>query len=153
MMNSTELKNSRTDFSEWYPLNEEGVKQAPKEQGVYVIRKSRGQCFWRLRGQSDIFYMGSTIAKGGLKQRLSQYLHPGPSQLTNIRINKLLNKYEMEVAWCTCNEPGNLEHQLLRQYVEEHDELPPLNHASPRSQKKVFDVKIHSGDNVNVKKL
>jgi len=148
-MDSTELKDIRKDFSEWILLNEKCVKKTPKQPGAYVIRKGGGQRFGRLRGKSDILYIGSTEAKGGLRQRLRQYLHPGPTQWTNRRINKLLIKYKMEVAWCTCNEPGNLEHQLLRRYLKEHDELPPLNHATKRLLKKVFKETVHVQDAIS----
>ncbi len=145
-MNSTQLKNIRKNFSEWHPFNEQYLKKAPERHGIYVIRKSEGQCFGRLRGKSDILYIGSTEAKGGLRQRLRQYLHPGPTQWTNKRINKLLIKYKMEVAWCTCNESGNLEHQLLREYLTEHDELPPLNHATKRLLRKVLKETLQLTD-------
>jgi len=129
-MNSEQLKQK--GFFSWFPFTDHGVGKAPKQSGVYALRKARGALFGRLRGESDILYIGSTEARGGLKQRLRQYLHPGPTQWTNLRIYQLAKKHEIEVGWYSCNEPGNVEHQLLQQYLQEHDELPPLNHAGKR---------------------
>ena len=95
-MDSTQLSLARTEFSRWYPFNEKAVKNAPKQRGVYVFRKAGGKHFGRLQGQSDVMYIGSTEAKGGLKQRLGQYLHPGPTQWTNKRIKKISKKHQME---------------------------------------------------------
>ena len=54
----------------------------------------------------------------------------------------------MEVAWYPCDEAGNLEHQLLRRYLEQHDELPPLNHASRKKLKKALLETIRVDDEV-----
>ena len=128
-MNSKELDICGGKFSSCYPLDEKIIRHVPKHPGVYVIRNSQGRCFGRLKGKSDILYIGSTQAKNGLRQRLQQYLHPGPTQWTNRRINQLVEKYQMEVSWSLSSEPRNFEHQLLKKYLNDHDELPPLNHA------------------------
>ena len=52
----------------------------------------------------------------------------------------------MEVAWYPCDEASNLEHQLLRRYLEEHDGLPPLNHASRKKLKKTLVETIKVSD-------
>jgi len=109
---------------------------------------ARGRHFGRLHGESDILYIGSTEAKRGLRQRLRQYLYPGPTQWTNKRVNELAKKYEMEVAWYPCDEASDLEHQLLRRYLEQHDELPPLNHASRKKLKKALLKTIRVSDEV-----
>ena len=145
-MDSTQLSLGRTGFSRWYLFNEKVVQNAPKQRGVYVFRKAGSKRFGRLQGQSDVMYIGSTEAKGGLKQRLGQYLHPGPTQWTNKRIKKISKKHQMEIAWCPCDEPGNLEHQLLQKYLKEHDELPPLNHAGKKILKKFLEEELHTID-------
>ena len=148
-MDSTQLSKSRKGFSRWHPFNEQSIINAPKSYGVYVIRRDGGQRFGRLQGESDILYIGSTEAKRGLRQRLRSYLHLGPTQWTNKRINELAKKYEMEVAWCQCDEPGNLENQLLRQYLSEHDELPPLNRAGKKLLKKLLTEGLQLSDQVS----
>jgi hypothetical protein len=125
-------------FSGWYPFNEESMQSVPKQHGIYVFRMAQGECFKRLKGESDILYIGSTEGKHGLRGRLQQYLRPGPTQLTNKRIHAKAKKYGMEIAWCPCDEASNLELQLLHQYLEDHDELPPLNHASKALLKKAL---------------
>jgi hypothetical protein len=89
------------------------AENAPREKGVYVIRQTAGKPFGRLQGESDLLYIGIAESEGGLRQRLLQYFHPGPTQWTNRRINNYLGKYQMEVAWCICLEPINLEHDLF----------------------------------------
>ena len=131
-MDSTRLRHVKKDFETWYSFDQQRIEKAPREKGVYVIRQVAEKSFGRLQGQSDIFYIGSTTSKGELRQRLIQYLHPAPTQWTNQRINESLKKYQMEVAWCPCRVPVNLEHDLLRQYLNDHDELPPFNHAGIR---------------------
>ena len=139
-MNSKQLRQK--GFSQWFPFTGHGVGKVPRQSGVYVLRKAQGVLFGRLRGESDILYIGSTQARGGLKQRLRQYLHPGPTQWTNLRIHELAKKCEMEVGWCQCDEPRNIEHQLLQQYLQEHDELPPLNHAGKRLLEIFLSAKV-----------
>jgi hypothetical protein len=121
---------------EWHPFNKENVRGAPEQYGIYVFRIARGERFRRLKGESDIMYIGSAEGNRGVRGRLQQYLRPGPTQWTNKRINTMAKKYNMDIAWCLCEEASNLELQLLRRYLEDHDELPPLNHASRVLQRK-----------------
>jgi len=84
-------------LSEWHPLNEDIIKNAPKQHGIYMFRMANGRYICRLRGKSDILYIGSTESKRGLRSLLG-YLQLGPSQWTNRRIHELSKKYEMEIA-------------------------------------------------------
>lgn len=149
-MDSTEIQPVGGKFSEWKNFNKDNIEKAPSKQGVYILRKNGGQSFGRLKGKSDLLYIGSTEANNGLKQRLKQYLNPGPTQWTNLRINKLLKKYNVEVSWCLSNEPRNLEHQLLNRYLNEHDELPPFNHAGRKTLKKIISDSLAFSDQVTV---
>lgn len=139
-MNSRELGQLKKKFSEWYSFNDEIVKEAPKQPGVYVFRKAGGQSFPRVRGKSDIFGIGKTDAKRGLRQRLWQHLHPSGTWGTSHRINEFAKNYRIEVAWCPCDKPGNLEHELLSKYSSEHHELPPLNHARPKKKELSYTI-------------
>ena len=123
---------------EWHHFNEESVRSAPKQYGTYIFRMARSKFFGRLKGESDILYIGSTESKHGLRGRLRQYLHPGPTQWTNKRIREMAKKYDMEIGWCLCEEASNLELQLLHRYIDDHDELPPLNHSSKALLKKLL---------------
>lgn len=93
------------------------------------MRNSAGM-FGRLRGDSDVLYIGSS--ESSLKQRLRFYLHPGPTQITNIRINAMLDLYNVEVTWMTTDQPQIKESELLQEYFYDHDELPPFNAQGAR---------------------
>ena len=110
--------------NDWIILNDEGLESVPRRKGVYIFRNQQGS-FGRLKGESDILYIGSTT--NTLRQRMYQYLHPGPTQKTNIRINHMLSKYNVEVNWILNDTPRILESQLLQSYFSQHDELPPFN--------------------------
>jgi len=127
-MDSRQVSQICKGVSEWHPFNKETVKSAPKQSGIYIFRMAQSKCFSRLKGETDILYIGSAEGKHGLRGRLQQYLRSRPKQ-TNKRIHAMTKKYDMEIAWCLCGEAGNLELQLLRRYFDDHDELPPLNHA------------------------
>ena len=145
-MDSTELQPGYTPksslfieqflgkFSDWYPLGEISLENVPAQPGVYVIRVA-GRKISRLRGKSDIMYIGSSTGKGGLKIRLGFYLRPGIRQYTSQRINRMAKKYRMEISWCLYDKARILEHQLLERYEAQHDELPPLNRAKPMTLK------------------
>jgi hypothetical protein len=122
------------------------VRSAPKQYGIYIFRMARSKFFGRLKGESDILYIGSAESKHGLRGRLRQYLHPGPTQWTNKRIREMAKKYAMEIGWCLCEEASNLELQLLHRYIDDHDELPPLNHASKALLKKLLTETVGLGD-------
>jgi len=59
--------------SEWCPFSEESVKSAPKQYGIYIFRMAQSKCFKRLKGESDILYIGSAEGNRGLRGRLQQY--------------------------------------------------------------------------------
>jgi excinuclease UvrABC nuclease subunit len=135
-MNSSDLGYNFGNSRSWHRFDKENIKNAPRQKGIYVIRTASGIPFGRLHGESDIIYIGCTTSKGGLRQRLLQYFSPSSTQWTNLRINSMLKKYKMEIAWSTCEDSLNFEHNLLEQYSNDHDELPPCNSASNRRLKK-----------------
>jgi excinuclease UvrABC nuclease subunit len=101
----------------------------PTRPGAYAIRRSTP--YQRRIGLSDILYFGSAANARGLKNRLSQYFHPGHLQRTNIRILNLVggsSDFEVSVA-STDSIPDAkfLESTLLAAYEAEHGELPPEN--------------------------
>jgi hypothetical protein len=124
-------KDLGQEFSPWADLADEALHQVPQDPGVYVLRLKAGTMFGRLKGLSDIIYIGKTERK--LRNRIRGYLHPGRTQWTNIRVNKLLGRYSLEFSWSRDRNPKAREHGLLRRYLSEHDELPPLNHADVKT--------------------
>lgn len=128
-MDSNQLVNF--SFNIWYPFTKISINDAPRKIGTYVIRMRNGKPFWRLRGSSDIIYIGKTEGKKGIYERLLAYFRkPGRTNFTNQRIIKMAKKYEFEISWVQTDKPQDLEMRLLRIYEEDHDELPPLNRSS-----------------------
>lgn len=114
----------------WVPFHIDNISRIPAIPGVYIMRNNE-RSFGRLKGKSDILYIGS--AKKSLRNRVRFYFKPGPSQKTNIRINSMLNKYSIDIAVIPDNDPVQLESKLLIQYFNEHDEQPPFNFQGPQS--------------------
>lgn len=125
-------------FVEWLPFTvghkSQLLGKVPNSDGVYVIRSCRP--FGRYRGHSDIIYVGSSAnATRGLKGRVSFFFRPGPSQYTSKRIKALLDRAEeLEISFriCPAVEARSLEKNIIKQYVDEHWELPPYNRREPR---------------------
>src|ERR1039457_4116839 len=61
----------------------------PSAMGVYVILLGK-HAICRL-GASDIAYIGKATNRGGLRGRVRQYFHPGPTQSPNIAMRSRLN--------------------------------------------------------------
>jgi hypothetical protein len=130
-----------TDFSEsWKSWGERAARSAPSAPGVYVFRMAGGRLARRLKGKSDIVYIGSTVAtNGSLRKRLAQHLPPRQDP-TGIAARILRVEQEvgsLEIAWATC--PDNyksqaLESELLDKYCADHIELPPLNRIESGQQ-------------------
>ncbi len=124
-------KDLGQQFSLWTDLVDDALPDVIQEPGVYVFRLKGGTTFGRLKGTSDILYIGQT--ENALRNRIRQYLHPGPTQWTNKRVNEFMNRYLLEFAWAKDGNPRAKEHELLRSYLRDHDELPPLNHKDEKT--------------------
>jgi hypothetical protein len=105
------------------------LSRVPKKFGVYILRKTT--VVRRVRGESDIIYIGSACNQNGLQGRLRQYFSPGPTQRTNKRILALVtDSEEYEIGWCELaakSDAVGLEQRLLERYFENHGERPPQN--------------------------
>jgi hypothetical protein len=120
-------------WSHWYSLTEEVIsQQAPKEFGIYKIRQTNGVLVTRLRGKSEILYLGrsGTTANRTLRQRLLELVRYGP-HIAAGRIKRLKEELGLHLEFCYAEtkEPVSAEKLLLMLYDKEHYELPPLNHA------------------------
>jgi hypothetical protein len=97
--------------------------------GVYAMRFTQAEP--RLRGQSDIAYIGRAANRNGLRGRIRQYFHPGWLQSTNLAMKERLLKGI--VLQCACvpaqsrEEAIDLESELLLAFEAEHGERPPYN--------------------------
>lgn len=120
-------------FKTWYNfdllIQNDLLENLPNRMGVYVIIVNR--LFGRLRGSSDIFYIGSATNQYGIRFRIRQYFHPGQTQRTNLRIRENLMSNEWfklsYVIKKNKSSAKNFEKQLLKAYKMQHGELPPLN--------------------------
>jgi len=130
--------NDMPDFSSWQKWNSEAVYKAPNCPGVYAFRLA-GSGFGRFKGKSDLVYVGCTeSANGTISRRLSDHL---PSRAdaspTAHRLRDAKKLGELEVAWKTLitrEEAIKEEAKLLRTYIWDHLELPPVNRSEPASE-------------------
>ncbi len=112
-------------------------KQAPKLPGVYIFHVDREKGIHRLKGESDIIYVGSTArGRGGLRKRLRS--HGGSRLLTLIEAEV----GEIMVSWkdAPTHEKALFEEaEILWKYLQDHLELPPMNSqaSSLRNYKKL----------------
>jgi hypothetical protein len=102
----------------------------PSAVGLYVILlDEHAVC---RRGTSDIAYIGKATNRGGLRGRVRQYFHPGPTQSTNIAMRCRLNALgcALRIGF-TSSDSGpaarRLESDLLIAFEKEHGQLPPYN--------------------------
>ena len=124
------MKSSDTGMSEWVKWSGRTVGRAPRTPGVYVLRLAN-MAVPRLKGESDIVYVGSTSrGRGTIRQRLRRHgcaTQPGRSMLNRVRSEV----GEIDLAWkslATHTQALFMESQLLEKYLADHLELPPLNH-------------------------
>ena len=87
-MDSTALKaHGISTWAAFVHLTErELLATLPTSAGVYVILLAQSE--QRRRGASDIAYIGRAGNQNGLRGRVRQYFHPGPTQSTNIAMRQ-----------------------------------------------------------------
>ena len=100
-------------------------KRAPASPGAYVLQLGQGRSIHRLKGESDIIYVGSTArGSGGLKQRLRSH---NKSRLLNL-IKTEIGKIEVSWKVVATHESALFEEaEILWKYLQDHLELPPMN--------------------------
>jgi hypothetical protein len=128
-MNSNEL----VDYPSWLGWFRKAVDHAPEKPGVYIFRLIRTPTLARLKGHSDIIYIGST-KKGErtLRDRLKDHLRPrGDKRDLGYRLKRVTDEAgSVEVAWRVFDSHDSAqecERQLLKRFEKDHIELPPLN--------------------------
>jgi len=126
-MDSRELNKYGIKF--WcklsYDLN--NLKQKiPAKPGVYVFKLNR--CLEKLKGKSDILYIGSSK---NLRERIIYNYLKGNGGQTTMRIHNYLIKRNyinfVEVGWKITKNYKNLEKRLRDKFDKDHDQLPPWN--------------------------
>lgn len=131
-MDSKSIREIYPDFSDWVLFSKDLVPNLPNDKGSYVFRTVGGNCISRVKGESDILYIGSTVRMLGMRKRLRLFFNPSKKSSTDNRINSYLWKNQMELSYIIEAQPGDIEHQLLNQYQNEHFEVPPLNHQTKK---------------------
>ncbi len=117
-------------FKEWYRLTDiiKGIVEVPITPATYALRLDHK--FGRLRGSSDLLYIGST---SNLHFRIIENYLGGRGDKTTKRIRDyLFNKGYLEateVSWIITQNYEKIESKLLAEYEKEHHELPPWNRA------------------------
>jgi hypothetical protein len=113
------------DFSSPTRWTDRVPKTAPTSPGVYMFLLGEGKTIHRLKGESDIIYVGSTArGGGGLKQRLRCH---SKSSLLNLIKSEI---GEIEISWkvVPTHERALFEEaEILWKYLQDHLELPPMN--------------------------
>ena len=123
-MRSVDLKG----FGEWHEWPRVAIRNAPLKCGIYAFRIAGGKCFQRLKGESDLAYIGAT-PKNTIHNRL---IHHKSSCLDKQYLLARIQSHlgVLEVAWKECANPKDAETQeciLLTNYSLDHIELPPAN--------------------------
>src|SRR5260370_32446501 len=126
-MDSTEL----ADLVEWKRWDPGAFQGAPRKPGIYVFRLN--QAINRLKGKSDIVYIGSTVkGRRTIQDRLKDHLGVRKVERNTAyyleRVQREVNT--LEVSWKaleTHDEAMDEERVLLVKYMADHIEFPPLN--------------------------
>ena len=122
-------------FCGWRPFQRGIEKLAPENKGVYVFRSVTSI---NLKiGSSDIAYIGRAMSdrKGAyhnIRHSLNEYLHPGYSNQTKIRVGQKALAEGWQVSWVLADSPDRIECQLLRRFYSEHGQLPVENKRWPQ---------------------
>jgi hypothetical protein len=111
----------------WMMLERSTVDRPFDHLGVYVIRIASGKPVGRLKGQSDVIYIGS----GQIERRVRAHSRPQfnfkdkGSLLAWIATDGSIGG--LEVAFFPCQEHKQVESDLLFSYLQDHREPPPAN--------------------------
>jgi hypothetical protein len=128
-------------FSNWikiqtdYESNKKLVLRLPKDKGIYVVR-AKVQ-IPRVKGDSDIIYIGQGVIKHRIQALLRSFLPPHFRDYMNKHtareeFERLIREQEFELELCyvlTSEDPKAKESHLLHKYCEDHIEPPPLNNT------------------------
>jgi hypothetical protein len=83
----------------------------------------------RLRGESDIVYIGMTT--GTFSQRYSAGLNHETDEWNSFRYLRLFEDYgSIQISCIRVSNPKVVERKMLEDYLRDHFEYPPLNHMS-----------------------
>jgi excinuclease UvrABC nuclease subunit len=106
------------------------LSSLPTLPGVYIVLLPEAEA--RRKGASDIAYIGCAANQRGLRGRVRQYYHPGPTQRTSLAMRQRLCAHDcrLHLGFVITDTPAaakRLESDLLIQFERDHGELPPYN--------------------------
>lgn len=117
-------------WSEWWPLEGKSCEDLPDFPGVYEVRL-KNYLFARLRGTTSIVYIGCTDQRG-LRKRIKALVKG--RHIARKRVQRIVNELQKQVEFRVkaVTNPKQTEKDLLKEYEEQHLELPPCNHSIPK---------------------
>src|ERR1700676_2517396 len=132
-MNSTAIEAKlKVDGRSWRRWPDPGAAIAPSSVGVYVFRLITGSVICRVRGTSEIVYVGYS---GNIQNRLRAHYNPdwGSFKDSGWLISLGANGAPLEVTWQELPEEDArvMEGEILQEYLLDHLELPPANRQIP----------------------
>ncbi len=117
----------------WKRSNRRVLLDAPEEPGTYIFRLANSKTIGRLRGESDILYVGCTT-KGNrtVRTRLKDHFLARTTERNTAHYLRRVQREvgEIEISWGTLRthrEARDSERILLARYGDDHIEFPPLN--------------------------
>ena len=83
----------------------------------------------RLKDLSNIIYIGKTSQS--LHARHARYAATEANDSNFARYRHIISNFgPIEVYYCECDKPKDREKELLKMYIQNHLEIPPLNRQS-----------------------
>ncbi len=115
----------------WTRWKDFDARLAPQSMGVYTFRVAAGAAIERVKGASDLIYVGS----GKIRDRLRAHANPDWTNWDDSGwlISLIAQERDLELAWKELpeGEARSLESGILRDYLVQHFELPPANRRKP----------------------
>jgi len=116
----------------WKPWPYTKLAEVPQSPGIYLFRTAKGSLIPRVRGASDLVYIGS----GKIRDRLKAHSRQDWKKWTGTGwvICLIMREKGLEVGWREMAEAqARLEEgEILEQFLVDHFELPPANRRKPR---------------------
>lgn len=140
-MDSKDL--TKFGLNNWFKADDETtlleeLKRMKGIVGVYVVRADRP--IPRLKGESDVLYIGEGNVKNRVEELVKRFLPPSwkrnitVSHTARNDLERALDELgiSIEISYVKCNskeEAKGLENKLIWIYRQDHIESPPLNNT------------------------
>ncbi len=102
-----------------FPLDKTGIQNAPEAGGVFEILQASPYC--RYQGETRVLNIGqSSTLRNELANRLCRHT-------TARRLKKIAVNHTVTFRYFGASDPKELETQLLKEFEDNHFDLPVLN--------------------------